>query len=87
MGRFQLELPFSPSFHSIVVFFPVGLRSLSRHFQTCSKCYDNDKRHTEKNTTIEWDNGEKGNSIRMMEQYDLVASRQFTDSEFNASDR
>ena len=33
MGRFQLELPFSPSSHSIVVFFPIGLSSLLRHFQ------------------------------------------------------
>ena len=31
--RIKLELPFFTSSHSIVVFFPVGLSSLSRNFQ------------------------------------------------------
>ena len=32
--RIKLELPFSPSSHSTIVFFPVGLSTLSRHFET-----------------------------------------------------
>ena len=43
---------------SIVVFFPVGLSSLSRHFQQPTKPAE---RPTGKNKSIEWDDGEKGN--------------------------
>ena len=67
----RLELPFSPSSYSIVVFFPVSLSSncpsreteeTSTPNKTCWKCRDNDERSTGKNATIEWDDGEKANS-------------------------
>ena len=74
--RIKLELPLSPSSHSIVVFFPVGLLSLSRHFQQVllgvevfsiswptrpvEKVVITTKGLQEK-TTIEWEDGEKGN--------------------------
>ena len=73
MGRFQLELinfllPFLVSSHlTVVLFFPVGLLSLSHFHQVLlgvevSSVYDNDEKPTRmKNTTIEWDVSEKSN--------------------------
>ena len=69
-----MELPFSPSSHSIVVFFYHDIFNLLKGLQERKKQLLNDllslswhfqpvERSTvKKNTTIEWDDGEKGNS-------------------------
>jgi hypothetical protein len=55
-------------------FFSVGLSSLSRHSQQDStKCRDNDERPTgEKNTTIDFDDGEKGNINKLILKEETV---------------
>ena len=51
MGRFQLELNWNYLFFAVVP------------FNSCDiSCRDNDESTTGNNTTIVWDDGEKGNS-------------------------
>ena len=68
MGRFQLELFIFITYFSIiipfnVVFFPVGLSSLMRHFKHPTKPVENvaltTKGIQERKYNIEWDDGGK----------------------------
>ena len=70
--RFKLELLFSPSAHSIVVFFPVGLSSLSRDFQQVLLGVEVSPVSWLGQLTVKWDDAEKGHSNLILTKQRLV---------------